>query len=206
MALKRKWKRSVAYLLTCCMLASPVTTMTGHAEENEGSTSIQTGDVAVNSVTPGDADDSENTGDGISGQYQIYCDFESEEVGGVWEMTGGLIDTRNAIAITETDGNKYLAWKGAKGSTFDAVKTFEDMPRMKTATVKFKLYTTSLTTDSRSGYAAYCIKADGVNVLTLCHADLRDKDGDRTRALYYYTDSFDSKAELGQKCRAERFL
>lgn len=198
MALKRKWKRSVAYLLTCCMLASPVTTMTGHAEENEGSTSIQTGDVAVNSVTPGDADGSENTGDGISGQYQIYCDFESEEVGGVWGMTGGLIDTRNAIAITETDGNKYLAWKGAKGSTFDAVKTFEDMPRMKTATVKFKLYTTSLTTDSRSGYAAYCIKADGVNVLTLCHADLRDKDGDRTRALYYYTDSFDSKAELGK--------
>ena len=78
MALKRKWKRSVAYLLTCCMLASPVTTMTGHAEENGESTSIQTGDVAVNSVTPGDADSSGNTGD-ISEQYQIYCDFRSEE-------------------------------------------------------------------------------------------------------------------------------
>ena len=197
MALKRKWKRNVAYLLTCCMLASPVTTMTGHAEENGESTSIQTGDAVVNSATSGDADGSGNTGGDISEQYQIYCDFESEEVGGVWGMTGKLIDTKNAIAVTETDGNKYLAWNGKKCSTFDAVKTFEDMPRMKTATVKFKLYTTSLTTDSRNGYAAYSLRADGTDVISLCHNDIRSAGNQAD--LYYYTDDFSGKEALGVK-------
>lgn len=174
MRLKREWKRTLAYLLTFSMLASPVSVATVHAEE--GTT------VSGNTASSGNASEG----------WMIWSDFED---GAAWEMTGDLAD---GISVADEGGNNYLRLSKEKCSTKSAVKELGDLPRMKTAKVCFQLYTTSLTADKSvdAGIAA-SLRQDGTEVLSLCYGNIRT--AGTTTDLYYYTDSFDTKQALGVK-------
>ena len=115
-----------------------------------------------------------------------------------WGMTGTLVD-ESKLSIAEDGSNHYLAANGQKYATRTATKTFENVPDMETAEVSFKWYTTSLTSDSRTGRPGITLKSGDVEVVSVYVGEMRDAGAD---TAVYYSVQGGEITDTGKKVKA----
>ncbi len=177
---KIRRKRMFAFLLSLCMILSPMGSYTVDAE------TLNDDVISLATVSGGDSVSDNDT-------WAISEDFEGEEIG-AWDMTGTLVDN-NWVSVAELDGNKYLNvnTKDRKGN-WDATKTLEDVPAVMTnATVSFDWYTGTVTSGNRAGYFGLQFLDNGTEVLSLYANDMRSAEKYPTSALYYSANGYDAK-------------
>ncbi len=146
---------------------SETTTETVSESESENSTVAQTVSKSDNNIV-------------VSAENIVTEDFEA--VTDYWGMTGTLVD-ENKLSIAEDGDNHYLAVNGQKYATRTATKTFDNMPDMGTADIAFRWYTTSLTSDSKTGRPGITLKSGDVEVVSIYVGEMRSEGADT--AVYY---------------------
>ena len=152
---------------------------TASESESESTTEVETASESdINSIAKVYADSDSDSA--VSAENSITEDFEA--VTDFWGMTGTLVD-ESKLSIAEDGSNHYLAVNGQKYATRTATKTFENVPDMETAEVSFKWYTTSLTSDSRTGRPGITLKSGDVDVVSVYVGEMRDAGADT--AVYY---------------------
>ena len=171
------------------------TTEAETASESENTTEAEsTSESDINSIAKVYADSDSDSA--VSAENSITEDFEA--VTDFWGMTGVLVD-ESKLSIAEDGSNHYLAVNGQKYATRTATKTFENVPDMETAEVSFKWYTTSLTSDSRTGRPGITLKSGDVDVVSVYVGEMRDAGADT--AVYYSVQGGDI-TDTGKKVKA----
>lgn len=111
-----------------------------------------------------------------------------EEVTGNWDMEGGLA---NRVSISEEEieedkTNRYLRLQASEVRNSTATKTFEELPRMLSATVSFRYYIHSMTTESWGGFGGIQLLDNGKELVSFFINDLRTDEA--TTPLRYAAD------------------
>ncbi len=102
---------------------------------------------------------------------------------GTLDGWSGSLVSESKLSVAEAGGSKYLAMNGEKYATRTAAKSLGELPDMGTATVSFKWYTTSLTSDSRKGTPGITLKSGDVEVVSVYMGEARGTA--ETEAVYY---------------------
>ena len=174
---------------------SESTTEAETASESENTTETEsTSESNINSIAKAYADSDSDSA--VSAENSITEDFEA--VTDFWGMTGTLVD-ESKLSIAEDGSNHYLAANGQKYATRTATKTFENVPDMETAEVSFKWYTTSLTSDSRTGRPGITLKSGDVDVVSVYVGEMRDAGAD---TAVYYSVQGGEITDTGKKVKA----
>ena len=174
---------------------SESTTEAETASESENTTEAEsTSESDINSIAKVYADSDSDSA--VSAENSITEDFEA--VTDFWGMTGTLVD-ESKLSIAEDGSNHYLAVNGQKYATRTATKTFDNLPNMGTAEVSFKWYTTSLTSDSRTGRPGITLKSGDVEVVSVYVGEMRDAGAD---TAVYYSVQGGEITDTGKKVKA----
>lgn len=188
-------KRALAFMLSACMVATAIGGNVSAAELGTGSVSGNL-PAGISTVSANDMDGSNSLLTVSSSDNKAadgVVDFEDESIGN-WGMTGERASS--AGIADDGTGNKYLRFNSSKTSGKSAVKTFEVPAAMTTATVGFKLYTSSLTSKDRGGYMCIRLSDGGAEAASLYFNDIRS--AGNTTKLLYSVDGYGNNKETGK--------
>ena len=183
-------KRVMACLLAACMIAAPVGGSTVYATGTDTAGEVEVVEVTGSeTVSPNDLSEKISlfTAAEDADGYISY-DFESEEAGSNWGVTGDSAISDNTKVVADADtGNQYLQlcrYKEAKGKKL-ATKAFENVPLMNSATISFDWYTTELKSESKTGALGLSLQNDGKEIVALYYKEIRDPGN--TTGIFYST-------------------